>query len=151
MRKLENYGVYYSSIWKDPQTRGMMIVELVICSLLMPPFINIEVPLALNGIEVIYTLDMMVSSLILLKSYLLLRVYEHVSKWTNYEAKKTTLPYGLETDYHFAFKSDVRSNNLIVFLLVGLVFVMYISTLIFNFESNYVEPRLEGKWEEFFN
>jgi hypothetical protein len=97
-----------------------MILELIICSLLMPPFINIEVPLQLNGVEVVYTLDMMVSSLILLKSYLLLRVYEHVSKWTNLEAKKTTLPF-------------------------------YISTIIFNFESNYTEPRLKGKWEEYFN
>jgi hypothetical protein len=117
----------------------------------MPPFINIEVPLALNGVTVVYTLDMMLSSLILLKSYLLLRVYEHVSKWTNYEAKKTTLPFGLETNYHFAFKSDVRSNNLLVFLVIGLVFVLYISTLIFNFESNYVEPRLGDKFVKFFN
>lgn len=107
--------------------------------------------MTVNGVSVVYTLDMFVSSIILLKSYLLLRVYEHVSTWTGYDAKKTTLPFGIDTDYKFAFKSDVRSNNLKVFLLIALVFVIYIATIIFNFESNYTEPRLEGAWVEFFN
>lgn len=41
MRKLENYGVYYSSIWKDPSQRAFMIFEIAFCSIIMPPFINI--------------------------------------------------------------------------------------------------------------
>ncbi len=87
----------------------------------------------------------------MLKSYTILRVYEHVSKWTDYDAKKATLPFGLQTDFKFAFKSDVRSNNLKIFLLAGLVLVAYFSIMVFNLELYYTEPRLKGTpWEDFF-
>jgi hypothetical protein len=87
----------------------------------------------------------------MLKSYTILRVYEHVSKWTDFEAKKTTLPFGLQTDFKFAFKSDVRSNNLKIFLIAGLVIVCYLAIMVFNLELYYTEPRLKGTpWEEFF-
>jgi hypothetical protein len=87
----------------------------------------------------------------MLKSYTLVRLYEHLSKWTDHEAKKTTLPFGLETDYIFAFKADVRSNNLKVFLLVGLVIVCYFAIIVFNLEQFYTEPRLVNTpWMEFF-
>jgi len=68
-----------------------------------------------------------------------------------YDAKKTSLPFGLETDFKFAFKSDVRSNNLKVFLLSGLVLVGYFAAIVFNLELYYTEPRLVGtQWEQFF-
>jgi len=125
-------------------------LELIICSVVMPPFLNLVVSFGINGVTVSYTLDMVISSIILLKSYTLLRVYEHVSMWTDFKAKKTTLPFGLETDFKFAFKSDVRSNNLVVFLLVGLVFVGYLGTIVFNFERYYYEKRLDQAWYNFF-
>jgi hypothetical protein len=103
----------------------------------MPPFINFELTANVSGASVSYTLDMIISSIILLKAYTLMRVYEHVSKWTNFDAKKITLPFGLETNYKFAFKSDVRSNNLLVYLIVGLVFIFIWATLMFNFESHF--------------
>jgi hypothetical protein len=100
MRKIENYGVYYPSIWKDKTTRSMLILELFICSMIMPPFLDspkkpLMIILNLNGVEVKYSIDMIISTFCMLKSYTILRVYEHVSKWTNYDAKKTTLPFGL--------------------------------------------------------
>jgi hypothetical protein len=156
MRKIENYGVYYTSIWKDPANRAMLIFELIICSIVMPPFIDtpanpIKLTLRINNVEVKYYLDMFVSTFCMLKSYTILRVYEHVSKWTDYDAKKTTLPFGLQTDFKFAFKSDVRSNNLKVFLITGLVIVCYLAIIVFNLELYYTEPRLVNTpWAEFF-
>ena len=94
---------------------------------------------------------MIVSTFSMLKSYLLLRLYEHISKWTDYDAKKTSLPFGLKTDFKFAFKSDVRSNNLRVFLLSGIVLVGYFAAIVFNLELYYTEPRLVGTQQaEFF-
>jgi hypothetical protein len=102
-------------------------------------------------VEVTYFIDMIVSTFSMLKSYTILRLYEHISKWTDYDAKKTSLPFGLETDFKFAFKSDVRSNNLKVFLLSGLVLVGYFAAIVFNLELYYTEPRLVGtQWEQFF-
>lgn len=150
IKKLENYGHYYSSIWKNPSIRLQLCLELLVCSIIMPPFLNLVVSMNVNGVTVSYTLDMLISSLILLKSYTLLRVYEHVSMWTNFTAKKTTLPFGLETNYRFAFKADVRSNNLLIFLVVAVIFTSYCGTLIFNFERFYYEPRLSQTWFDFF-
>lgn len=156
MRKIENYGVYYPSIWKDKTTRSMLILELFICSIIMPPFLDspkkpLKIILNLNGVEVKYSIDMIISTFCMLKSYTILRVYEHVSKWTNYDAKKTTLPFGLQTDYRFAFKSDVRSNNLKMFLLACMILIAYFAIIVFNLELYYIEPRLKNTpWEEFF-
>lgn len=139
MRMIENYEVYYPTIWKDPDMRVKFAIELVICSIIMPPFLNLVISGPVNGGSFAYTLDMIVSSLILLKAYTLFRVYEHISMWTNFTAKKLTLPYGLDTDYRFAFKSDVRSNNLPAYLLVAIIFVGYAGTLMFSFERFYYE------------
>ena len=117
----------------------------------MPPYINLVMSGDINGGSVSYTLDMVVSSIIFLKSYTLLRVYEHVSMWTNFVAKKITFPYHLETDYRFAFKSDVRSNNLIAYLTVAIIFICYLATLIFNFERYYYESRLPSELTDFFS
>lgn len=40
MRKIENFGVYYPSIWKDTSNRAILILELFICSITMPPFLD---------------------------------------------------------------------------------------------------------------
>ncbi len=40
MRKIENYGVYYPSIWKDTSTRARLVFELFICCITMPPLID---------------------------------------------------------------------------------------------------------------
>lgn len=134
MRKIENYDYYYPSIWRDPSMRLMFIIELILCSVLMPPVLNLVVGGDVGGGSVSYTLDMVISSICLLKSYTLLRVYEHVSSWTNFTAKKIAFQFGLETDYKFAFKSDVRSNNVWLYLCFAVVTVFYLGTLIFNFE-----------------
>ena len=76
-------GNYYPSIWKDPYRTKWLVLELLVCSIFMPPKIN-EI---YNGQMVAgyfsYSLDMIITTVILLKSYLLIRVYPYLSMWTD--------------------------------------------------------------------
>ena len=78
---------------------------------------------------------MLFSSATLFKSYTLLRIYEHTSKWTNAVAKKIANRFGLFMTYKFAIKSDEKSNNYFVLLAIAFVFIFYYGALIINFET----------------
>ena len=61
----------------------MLTIELVVCSLLNPPYIDFSFKgTMLNGSYEYYFNDLIVV-ITLCKSYLILRVFEHYSIWTS--------------------------------------------------------------------
>lgn len=154
IRKIENHNVYFGSIWQDPDMRNTLILELLVCALFIPPFADTLIIGTINEGQIYYTLDMIMCQLIFLKSYTLLRVYEHVSMWTNFEAKRISKRMRVETDFRFAFKSDIRVNNFRGYLLGTMLIVLYLATTLYNFERYWSDESLEeddGNWHKYFN
>ena len=74
MMKIQNHGIAYPTIW-NKETKVMLVLEIIVCSIFLPPSLNLIISMTNNGGNVSYTADMIFSTLILSKSYTLLRMY----------------------------------------------------------------------------
>jgi hypothetical protein len=73
--------------------------------------------------------------------------------WTDFEAKKISNRHRLETDFRFAFKSDIRINNFSGYLIGAMLVILYLATMLYNFERYWSQERLEednGNWYKYF-
>ena len=129
-----SFGKDYTSLWKDPVKRKWLIFELLICCVFMPPSFNGIINGEMNGGYFSYTIDMLISSVILLKSYTLLRLYEHVSMWTNTPGKIMAKALGHFTTFRFALKADIHFNNIVGYFSMFLIIMTYFAALLYNFE-----------------
>ncbi|CDW77384.1 UNKNOWN [Stylonychia lemnae] len=149
MKKIINGGFSYPSIW-NPDYKIFLVIEIVICCVFIPPGLNGILTFNTNGGTVSYSVDMIFTSLTLFKGYLVTRVYQHISIWTNYEAKRISNRLGVQTDEIFGLKSDINNYNFMGLLLVATALIIYISAFLFGFERNYYNSELTDiHWYEF--
>lgn len=133
MKKIKNGGNSYASIW-NPEYKRMLVIEIFICCIFIPPGLNGILTFNTNGGTISYSYDMIFTSLILFKGYLVFRVYQHISLWTDYEAKKISNRMGIHTDEIFALKSDIHDYNYVGLLLVVCALLIYIAAFLYGFE-----------------
>lgn len=86
LKQIENHGIYYLSIWHDTSLRVWFIIELIIASICLPPFVNFMTVKDFVHGRNYYSSSLIFTSISLAKSYTLFRVYMHGSTWTNAEA-----------------------------------------------------------------
>ena len=84
IKKLESGIDIDTSILRDRDLRSYMIYELLICCIFLPPKVDHTYIVQFDEGKSEYTLDMIFTQIILLKSYTIVRVYEHFSMWTNF-------------------------------------------------------------------
>ena len=133
-KKQARFGYGYPSIW-NPENKFWLPIEIVICSIFMPPNISFIITFSLNGGTVSYSSDMIFTCLVFLKGYTVIRTYEHLSIWTDYTAKQISNLMGIKTNEKFAFKSDVNNYNLLGLLLVSIMVLFYLAAYLFAFEK----------------
>ena len=133
-KKQERFGYGYSSIW-NPENKVKIVLEIFICSLFMPPFLDFIVTFKHNGGIVSYSADMIITCFVFLKGYTVTRCYEHIAIWTNYSSKKIANLLGIRTDARFAFKSDVNNYNFWGLMIVSLFALFYLAAYVFAFEK----------------
>ena len=101
----------------------------------MPPYMDYTFSGWMMGGEYTYTLDMIITTFTLFKSYTLVRVYEHYSIWTCKEAKIIASLNGQKTNSKFAFKSDVKNENILVLAASFIIIVFFFAFIIRNLEK----------------
>eukprot|EP00347_Sterkiella_histriomuscorum_P004817 403358978 len=150
LKRIKNSGNSYASIW-NPDYKKWIVMEIMICCIFIPPGFNGILTFNTNGGTISYSYDMIFTSLILFKGYLAIRIYQHISLWTDYEAKKISNRMGIYTDEIFALKSDIHDFNYIGLLLVVVALLIYIAAFLYGFERNYYNQYLlTPAWYEFF-
>jgi len=83
IKKLERGDDVTTSLWYDRELRNTMAIEMAVCCIFLPPKVDHYFRGNIEDGHIEYTLDMLFTQIILLKSYNLIRVYEHFSMWTN--------------------------------------------------------------------
>jgi len=73
---------------------GMFMLELLICSVTAVPNVNVVIEGRMVGGDYAYHLSDLFLIIMLLRCYLILRLYEHYSKWTTYKAHVLCKKYG---------------------------------------------------------
>ena len=105
------------------QALSVFTLELIICSFTALPNVNYTFTGAMLGGTFIYHLTDVMLIIMLGRCFLILRLYEHYSKWTSFAASQLCKKYGTTNDAFFAMKSDLKDRP---FLTIGVIMVMLI-------------------------
>ncbi|OMJ92052.1 hypothetical protein SteCoe_5256 [Stentor coeruleus] len=90
-----------------------LMLELIICSVFLPPHINISFSGEMLGNNYLYHIGEIILIFMLLRIYLVLRLYEHFSKWASSKARNICRSYSTVSNTHFAIKSDLKQRPFI--------------------------------------
>ena len=136
--KYDNYRVDPNSVSFRPR----LTMELIVCSVFLPPYINVNFHgEMLNGVYN-YNLGEIIMIFMLLRVYLVPRLYGHYSRWTGTRARAVCKNYSTISDAVFAFKSDLKLRP---FLSIGTIFtfaVIFMGIAVMQAERHF-EPESE--------
>ncbi|OMJ84588.1 hypothetical protein SteCoe_14262 [Stentor coeruleus] len=103
-----------------------LMFELIICSVFLPPHINLSFSGEMLGNNYLYHIGEIILIFMLLRIYLVLRLYEHFSKWTSSKAKNICRSYSTVSNAYFAIKCDLKERP---FITIFTFFTILIITL----------------------
>ncbi len=123
LRKLENKLSKYDNLissgllWRE-------ILEILFVIILYPPFLNNIIKGTMLDLYFVYNINSIVAAIVILKCYLIIRVYSYFSKWTSDEAISLCNKYNVESGLSFALKAELTYRPYIAIFLVTLVIVL---------------------------
>ena len=122
-----------------------LIIEMIFIGIFFPPYLNIAITGVLLDLYFTYNYDAIFSIIIILKSYLILRVYSYFSKWTSEEAKEICKKYKISNGIAFALKAELKFRPFIILFLSILILVALCAFCLRTFEYGVINPKEEYK------
>ena len=122
-----------------------LIIEMIFIGIFFPPYLNIAITGVLLDLYFTYNYDAIFSIIIILKSYLILRVYSYFSKWTSEEAKEICKKYKISNGIAFALKAELKYRPFIILFLSILILVALCAFCLRTFEYGVINPKEEYK------
>ena len=122
MLKLENKLSKYDGIvssgllWRE-------IIEILFVVIFYPPFQNHTFSGTMLDLYFVYNINSLIAAFVILKCYLIIRVYSYFSKWTSDEAISLCNKYNVESGLSFAFKAELTYRPYIALFFVTLVVI----------------------------
>lgn len=129
---LETEGFKQSSI--------SITIEIIICCITSLPNVNIKFTGSVLNKNYIYHITDIFMIVMLLKCYILLRLYEHYSKWTSLKAYAICKNYLTTADAFFGLKSDLKDRPFLT-----ICFIMGLLVVFFGVATQQSEKSYEGK------
>ena len=122
-----------------------LIIEMIFIGVFFPPYLNIAITGVLLDLYFTYNYDAIFSIIIILKSYLILRVYSYFSKWTSEEAKEICKKYKISNGIAFALKAELKYRPFIILFLSIIILVALCAFCLRTFEYGVINPKEEYK------
>jgi len=122
MLKLENKLSKYDGIvssgllWRE-------IIEILFVIIFYPPFQNHILSGTMLDLYFVYNLNSLIVAFVILKCYLIIRVYSYFSKWTSDEAISLCNKYNVDSGLSFAFKAELTYRPYIALFFVTIVVI----------------------------
>ena len=118
-----------------------LILEILICIIVSPPYVNFQYKGIMRGEKFVYHITDIIMIISLLRCYLILRLYEHYSKWTSFKSSTICKKYGTSADVFFALKSDLKDRP---FFTISIVITFLV--VVFGIATMQSEKSYEGKY-----
>ena len=137
--KLSKYDNLISSglLWRE-------ILEILFVIILYPPFHNDIIKGTMLDLYFIYNLNSIIAAIVILKCYLIIRVYSYFSKWTSDEAISLCNKYNVESGLSFALKAELTYRPYIAIFLVTLIIVLICAYFVKIAEYGIMEYKTES-------
>lgn len=131
--KIRKEAYHKTSLWRSTLLRPMLM-EVLLNTLHIPPFVNWTFTMSVRGETVPYSVDTFISILSLPKLYILLRVFQNYTSWTNYRATRICQINGFTPDTFFAIKCINKSNATFFLLFIFAFSVVFFGFAVQSFE-----------------
>lgn len=115
-------------------------LEMLICGLFYPPYLNTAISGNLLNLLYIYNLNAILSFVVMLKSYIILRVYSYFSRWTSDAANSVCNKYKVRPGVHFAIKAELKKRPYTMLTIMMLVSLTILSFALRTFEYGVKDP-----------
>lgn len=127
--KLSEYdNIFTSGLYK------YLAMELFVCAFFYPPFLNqIIYGNMLNSVYV-YNVNGLISFVVMLKSYIILRVYSYFSRWTSDTANSVCNKYKVRAGIYFAIKAELKKRPYTILTITLLIVIAFCGYAIRTFE-----------------
>lgn len=106
-----------------------LLVELVICSLFDPPYVNSIFNGKMLGGKYSYSLDDMMVVIAFAKCYVVIRLYYHYSKWNTNKVQAMAKKHNVTGMYLFPFKCELKYRPFSFLLCVTFATVTFVSII----------------------
>ena len=117
-----------------------MILEMLVCSAFTPPYIDYHFSGKMLGGVYTYSLNDLIVVWTLMKSYTLIRLYYHYSRWTTTDAEELCKFQNVKNLTLFPFKCELKYRPFYTLFFILIVTLVYISMIIrvleISFESS---------------
>ena len=106
--------------------------EIVLLSIVSPPYINTYISGKFLGIKFIFTLNSFLSTLSVFKLYIIFQTYALFSKWTNEDNLPICKRYGISPGVRFSIRSAFKRNPFQI-IIYSIFLIMTYLIFILNF------------------
>jgi hypothetical protein len=128
-RKLSEYdNIFTSGLFK------YLFMELFICAFFYPPYMNYVISGVMLGSEFVYNMNALISFVVTLKSYIILRVYSYFSRWTSDAANSICMKYRVRAGVHFAIKAELKKRPYTMLTILMLISLTICAFAVRTFE-----------------
>jgi hypothetical protein len=133
--KLSKYDTIFTSglIWP-------LLLELCVCIIFYPPFINFIISGDTMGLLFIYNLNSVFSIFALMKLYSSIRVISYTSRWTTNTAVAICNKFRVKPGFQFMFKSEMRKRPTRILLFLLLLSLILLAFMLRTFEYGIIDP-----------
>ena len=107
-----------------------LIIEITLCSIITPPFVDFHFSGYMLTGSYIYSLNDLFTVLTLLKSYMLIRLYYHYSRWTTPMAEELCKVQNVKNITLFPFKCELKYRPFYTLFFILIVTLIYISLIL---------------------
>jgi hypothetical protein len=133
--KLSKYDTMFSSgiIW-------YLLVEIVICIIFYPPFLNYVLSGEMLGLLYVYNLNSIFSIIVMMKIYVSLRVVTNTSRWNSGTANAICHKYHVRSGIRFTVKAEMKKRPAIVLTFLLLASLALLGFSLRTFEYGIISP-----------
>ena len=136
--KVSKYdNLFTSGLYKQ------MFIEIIILGVFVPPYLNKVISGTQINFSYAYDYNSLLSYLIILKSYVFLRVYSYYSKWTSTLANSICQKYKIEAGIHFAIKAELKKRPYLMLGFMVIASLFFLGYGIRTFEYGIFDPNKE--------
>ncbi|MCQ2818786.1 MAG: potassium channel family protein, partial [archaeon] len=133
-RKLSKFDTFYTSgLYK------LFILEIFIVCLFLPPFINVGISGEQLQFKFIYTISAIFGIVVLIKGYLVIKIYHYLSRWTSRKAQTIGERYNVKIGFKFAFKAELKKRPYTILVVTLFVVVVILSYMVRCFEYTVID------------
>jgi potassium intermediate/small conductance calcium-activated channel subfamily N protein 2 len=112
----------------------ILILEIIICGMFFPPFLNLILSGRSLGMIYVYNLNAVFSVFIMFKLYVGIRILSHVSRWNSDVALAVCNRYKVKPGLQFATKAEMKKRPAIILTCMLLIFLFLLGFSLRTFE-----------------